>query len=64
MKCANCNNDNNSWLSDEEDTIYCQKCFHRTLKSTGIDDSVKCPDCGNLRDRKAYHCRHCNNAWR
>ena len=62
-KCANCGNDDENTLWDEGDTIYCSKCAHRTLVSTGEDDLVVYPYCGELRDRKAYYCRNCNSAW-
>ena len=61
-KCANCGNTDNSTLWDEDDTIYCSKCCHRTAKSTGEDDLVECPFCHRMRDRKAYYCRYCNDS--
>lgn len=63
MKCANCGNSDKKTLWDEGDTFYCSKCYHRTSIKTGEDDLVECPYCHNMRDRKAYHCRHCNTAW-
>lgn len=62
-KCANCGNDDENTLWDEGDTIYCSKCAHRTLVSTGEDDLVVCLYCGELRDKKVYYRRNCNNAW-
>ena len=35
MKCANCGNTNESSLWDEDDTIYCSLCHHRTSKDSG-----------------------------
>lgn len=63
IKCANCGNTDERFLWDEDDTILCSKCYHRTLKSTGRDDLVKCPCCGEMRDRKASYCRHCGHSW-
>lgn len=63
MVCANCGNDNPKTLFDEDDTFYCSKCTHRTLKATGKDDLVECPYCLYMRDRKAFYCRWCGNAW-
>ena len=60
-KCANCGNRDSRYLVDEDDTVYCQKCYHRTRKSDGKDDVVECPYCHRLRDRKAYTCRSCNS---
>lgn len=60
MKCANCGNTNQSSLFDDDDTIYCSKCCHRTSKSTGKDDLVICPICHHPRDRKAAYCMWCN----
>ena len=62
MKCANCGNTNSSTLWDEGDTIYCSECHHRTSVETGEDDSVECPYCHRMRDRKAMYGRYCNNA--
>ena len=62
MKCANCGNTNESTLWDEEDTIYCSVCHHRTNKENGEDDLVECPYCHRMRDRKAYYCRYCNDS--
>ena len=59
FKCANCGNDNQESLFDEDDTFYCSKCAHRTRIDNGEDDSVICPCCGELRDRKAAYCRNC-----
>ena len=61
-KCANCGNTDKNTLWDEEDTIYCSKCCHRTSKATGEDDVVECPYCHRMRDRKAMYCRHCNDS--
>lgn len=63
MKCANCENTEEEWLWDEGDTVYCSKCYHRTNKETGEDDLLECPHCHQMRDRKAYYCRHCNVGW-
>ena len=63
MKCAHCGNADKEWLWGEGDTFYCSKCFHRTSYKTGEDDLVECPECHKLRDRKAYYCRYCGNAW-
>ena len=60
MKCANCGNENESSLWDEGDTIYCSRCCHRTRTSNGEEDLVECPHCHEMRDSKAYYCRHCN----
>ena len=62
MKCANCGNTNESTLWDEDDTIYCSICNHRTNKENGEDDIVECPYCHRMRDRKAYYCRYCNDS--
>lgn len=62
MKCANCGNTNESTLWDEDDTIYCSVCHHRTNKENGKDDIVECPYCHRMRDRKAYYCRYCNDS--
>lgn len=65
MKCANCGNTNESTLWDEDDTIYCSVCHHRTNKENGEEDLVECPYCHRMRDRKAYYCRYCNDStWR
>ena len=61
-RCSNCGNSDSNTLWDEDDTIYCSKCCHRTLKSTGEDDLVECPFCHRMRDRKALYCRHCNDS--
>lgn len=64
ISCANCGNTNQSSLWDENDTVYCSVCHHRTSKLTGEDDVVECPYCHRMRDRKAMYCRHCNDsAW-
>ncbi|MCD7771528.1 MAG: hypothetical protein LUH23_05525 [Oscillospiraceae bacterium] len=64
MKCAHCGNTDENSLFDEKEEIYCSKCHHRTLKSTGEDDLVECPFCHRMRDRKAMYCRWCNDsAW-
>lgn len=63
MKCSNCGNNDERILLDEEDTIYCSNCCHRTSKETGKDDLVECPCCGYERDRKALYCFHCGHAW-
>lgn len=62
MKCANCGNEKTSLLWDEGDAIYCSLCCHRISKITGEDDSVECPYCHRMRDRKAMYCRHCNDS--
>ena len=62
MKCANCGNTNQSTLFDEEQTIYCSICQHRTDKKNGRDNSVMCPVCHDLRDPKAVYCRWCNDS--
>jgi len=62
MRCANCGNEKKSLLWDEGDTIYCSLCCHRTSKLTGEDDSVECPYCHRMRDRKAMYCRYCNDS--
>lgn len=62
MKCAHCGNTNESSLWDENDTIYCSLCHHRTSKESGEDDLVECPYCHRMRDRKAYYCRYCNDS--
>lgn len=61
MKCANCGNTDDRTLWDEGDTILCSECYHRTRISDGEDDSIECPYCHRMRDRKAMHCRWCNN---
>ena len=63
MKCAYCGNTEKEWLWDEDDTFYCSLCSSRTLYENGELDLVECPDCHQLRDRKAFYCRHCNNTW-
>lgn len=60
MECANCGNEDEKSLWDEGDTIYCSRCKHRTRKDDDEDDSIECPHCGEMRDRKAYYCRNCN----
>lgn len=60
MKCAYCGNEDKNTLWDEDDTIYCSRCCHRTRITDGKEDLVKCPHCGKMRDSKAYYCRHCN----
>jgi DNA-directed RNA polymerase subunit RPC12/RpoP len=62
MKCANCGNDNHATLWDEGDTIYCSVCTHRTRKTDFADDSIQCPYCHRLRDKKAMYCRYCNSS--
>ena len=52
MKCTNCGNDNPATLWDEGDAIYCSVCTHRTRKTDFEDDSVQCPYCHRLRDKK------------
>lgn len=42
MKCANCGNEDALTFWDEEDTIYCSVCFHRTRKDTGEDNLIEC----------------------
>ncbi len=65
MKCANCGNENAASLFDEGDTIYCSKCGHRTRINDSLDDSVQCPYCHRMRDKKAMYCRFCNASdWR
>lgn len=64
MICANCGNSDERSLWDEGDTFYCSICHHRTLVDSGEDDSVECPYCHRMRDRKAMYCRYCNDsAW-
>jgi DNA-directed RNA polymerase subunit RPC12/RpoP len=63
MKCANCGNDDQKTLWNEGDTFYCSKCYYRTLIETNKLDLIECPYCHNLRDRKAYYCRNCNETW-
>lgn len=60
MRCANCGNEDENTLWDEGDTIYCSHCSHRTRTSDGEEDLVECPHCHEMRDSKAYYCRHCN----
>lgn len=60
MRCANCGNEDENTLWDEGDTIYCSRCTHRTRTSDGEEDLVECPHCHEMRDSKAYYCRHCN----
>ncbi len=62
MKCANCGNTDENTLWDEDDTVYCSRCCHRTSKETGEDDLVECPYCHRMRDRKAMYCRWCNDS--
>ena len=62
MKCSNCGNDNPATLWDEGDTIYCSVCTHRTRKTDFEDNSVQCPYCHRLRDKKAMYCRYCNSS--
>lgn len=62
MKCANCGNTDKRTLWDEDDTIHCSLCHHRTRKDNLKDDLVKCPYCHRMRDRKAMYCRYCNDA--
>lgn len=45
---------NNQALYDEIITT------HRTRTSDGEEDLVECPHCHEMRDSKAYYCRHCN----
>ena len=59
-KSAWCGNPDNSFLYDEGDTVYCQRCHRRTRKDTGTADAIICPRCRKLRDRKAYLCSECN----
>ena len=61
-KCANCGNIDENTLWDEGDTVYCSKCCHRTSTKTKKDDSVECPYCHRMRDRKAMYCRWCNDS--
>lgn len=63
LKCANCGNTDSNSLWDEEETIYCSKCCHRTRKDTGEDDLVECPVCHHMRDRTASNCMCCNSTW-
>ena len=63
MECANCGNTNPKTLWNEGDTIYCSECCHRTRVSDGKDDLVRCPYCGELRDRKAMVCMWCGSSW-
>ena len=60
MKCANCGNSDSRTLFDEGETIYCNKCCHRTRTDNGKDDLVICQICGKLRDRRAMNCMWCN----
>ena len=60
MRCANCGNEDENTLWDEGGTIYCSRCTHRTRTSDGEEDLVECPHCHEMRDSKAYYCRHCN----
>lgn len=62
MKCAYCKNTDKRTLWDEGYTIHCLLCHHRTRKNDGEDDSIKCPYCHRMRDKKAIHCRYCNDA--
>lgn len=62
MKCANCGNENPKKLWDDDDTIYCSECCHRTVKETRQDDLIECPYCKRLRDRKAYQCLWCGHS--
>ncbi len=59
MKCAHCGSDLSVCGQRETDTIYCQRCTHRTRVSDGQDDLVVCSRCGRLRDRTAFLCRWC-----
>ncbi len=59
MKCAYCGNEDPNTLWDEDDTIYCSKCAHRTNSETGLEDLVECPYCHGMRDSKAFYCRSC-----
>lgn len=58
-KCAWCGNEDSGFLIDDDDDIYCQKCFKRTRKDNGNRDSVICPHCRKIKDRKAYQCSEC-----
>ena len=60
MRCADCGNEDENTLWDEGGTIYCSRCTHRTRTSDGEEDLVECPQCHEMRDSKAYYCRHCN----
>lgn len=60
MKCANCGNKDPKTLHDEEETLYCSVCAHRTRKTDFQDDSVQCPYCHRMRDKSAMYCRFCN----
>jgi hypothetical protein len=62
MKCANCRNEDERFLWDEGDTIYCSLCHLRTNKDSGDLDLVECPNCGKLKDRKAWSCPHCGGS--
>ncbi|MCD8212308.1 MAG: hypothetical protein LUC17_04705 [Oscillospiraceae bacterium] len=64
MKCANCGNEDPALFCEEENTIFCVKCCHRTLKDSGESDLVVCPNCGELKDRMAYYCRWCGASCR
>ena len=44
---------------DEGDTVYCSPCMRRTWVSSGEAAERVCDDCGEIRDAKAYACRHC-----
>ena len=56
MKCTNCGNANPATHWDEGDTIYCSVCTHSTRKTDFEGDSVQCPYCHRLRDKKAMYC--------
>lgn len=60
MRCADYGNEDENTLWDEGGTIYCSRCTHRTRTSDGEEDLVECPHCHEMRDSKAYYCRHCN----
>ena len=63
MRCANCGNEDPRTLHDDDDTIFCSICYHRTRKDDGEDDLVLCPVCHHMRDRKAYNCMWCGSTW-
>lgn len=59
MICAYCGNTDTDTLWDEDDAFYCSKCYSRTLFESGELDLIPCPECGKLKDRKAYYCPYC-----
>lgn len=57
VACASCSTTEGLW--DEHDTVYCTPCGKRTWVANGELALVKCPDCGNMKDAKAYYCHSC-----